>query len=218
MFQSYSPQEELVLVKNPNYWDGEPYLDSVRIVWLGADQTKLEALQAGNIHGAVVRNVNVLRDARDADTSGYVWVENFGNLFMLNRADGRPIAEYPQLAPAIAHGLDEQALYERVYEGLGLPSKHLFGPMSIWHNEEAEPREFDPERARELVDEAKAAGFDGKLVMNGVGDPTGRDQALAIKAQLDAVGLEIETSLARTVAENTSKIFIERDFEFGSGV
>ncbi|NLT30132.1 MAG: ABC transporter substrate-binding protein, partial [Propionibacterium sp.] len=39
-FDNYAPGEHLLLKANPNHWDGAPYLDNLRFVWLGADQTK----------------------------------------------------------------------------------------------------------------------------------------------------------------------------------
>ncbi|MGJ3508191.1 ABC transporter substrate-binding protein [Enemella sp. A6] len=210
---SYSPTEELVLAKNPKYWDGEPHLDKLRFVWLGADQTKYESLNGDQVQAAVIRDVDIIKKARDADLPGWVSNDNVGTGILVNRADGRPAGEYPEIVLAMAHAIDEKALYDRVFDGLGLPSKHLFGPQSPWHHADAKSPEYDPDKATELLNKAKEKGFDGRIVNTTLATPVSRDQAMIIKAQLEAVGFTVENDFIRTVADHSVKTQVERDFD-----
>lgn len=214
VYESYSPQEELVLAKNPSFWEGEPYLDKLRMVWLGADETKSESVATGAAHVAMLRDITLIKQLRDDDASGWIHTENLGNVVMVNYADGRPAAQDPRIAQAIAHAIDEESWYDRNFDGLGVRSKNLFGPQSRWYNEDAETREYDPQLAEELLDEAKADGFDGKIGHVAQQTPSSRDQALTFQAQLEAVGFTVENEFMRTVSDYTSRVVIERDYDF----
>ncbi|MGJ3508252.1 ABC transporter substrate-binding protein [Enemella sp. A6] len=212
-FESYKPQEELVLAANPEYWDGKPHLEKLRMVWLGADETKNESLQSNAVQAMVVRDIRIVKQIREADGSGWVSLDNMGNMINVNHAEGRPGAN-PKVAKAIAHAIDEQALYDRIYDGEGLPTKHIFGKESRWHNADAEAPEYDIEQAKKLLEEAKSEGFDGKVVLTSSADPISRDQAMVLKAQLEAAGFTVENDLVRSIADITNKIYIERNYDF----
>ncbi|NLT31220.1 MAG: ABC transporter substrate-binding protein, partial [Propionibacterium sp.] len=212
-FESYKPQEELVLAANPDHWDGKPHLDKLRLVWLGADETKYESLESDSVQAIVVRDIRIVKQVRDADGLGWVSLDNMGNMINVNHAEGRPGAN-EKVTRAIAHAIDVEALYERVYGGLGLPSKNLFGSESRWHSEGVEAPEYDLEQATSLLEEAKAEGYDGKLVLTSSADPISRDQAMVLQAQLEAAGFTVENDLVRSIADITSKIYIERNYDY----
>src|SRR5690606_2867018 len=53
--KDYAPAEALILSANKNYWGGEPNLDTLRFVWVGADDAKLESMDSGEVDAAFVR-------------------------------------------------------------------------------------------------------------------------------------------------------------------
>src|SRR5690606_9584355 len=65
LLQSFKPDEPIVFVKNPDYWGGEVYLDSLRFVSLGSEQTSFEALKAGQVDAVFLRNPQLIAAARD---------------------------------------------------------------------------------------------------------------------------------------------------------
>ncbi|MGJ3508257.1 ABC transporter substrate-binding protein [Enemella sp. A6] len=212
-YESYKPQEELVLAANPDHWDGKPHLEKLRFVWVGADETKYESLTSGQVDTALIRSIELLKQGREADVSGWVKLEGMGNVININMAEGRPGTNL-KVRQALGHALDEQDLYQRAFDGLGKPSKHVFGPESKWHNEDAPAPEHDPEKAKKLLEEAKAEGFDGKIVLTASADPGSREQSMIMQAQLEAVGFTVENDFVRTIADITNKIYIERNYDF----
>ncbi|WP_209307473.1 ABC transporter substrate-binding protein [Geodermatophilus sp. DF01_2] len=209
---SYSPQEELVLSAREDYWGDEPYLDELRFVWLNNEVAALETLQSGGVDATVLRGITQVEEAREAGFPGYLTVQSLGNIALLNNAEGRPAAD-PRVREAIALAIDTEVLNQRVWEGIDIGSKALFPEISRWHAEDVETRPFDPERARQLVEEAKADGWDGTITYLGGDDPAGRAQALAIQAMLENVGITAETELLRTIADRIQRIFVQRDFD-----
>lgn len=211
--ETYKPSEELVLVRNAEYWDGAPYLDELRFVWLGADVTKFESFETSAVDAAVIRDGKTIQAAMENETPGWVRIESLGNIIHIHHGEQRP-GSSKKVRLAMAHAIDEKALNDRVFDGFGLPTRHLFGPESEWHNPDATVVEHNPELASELVAEAKAEGFDGTLTILSSGDPISRDQGLTLQAQLEAVGFEVENEFIRTAADLTNRVYVEGDFDF----
>src|SRR5699024_2532702 len=52
----YAPCTSLTLDANPDYWDGEPHLDSLEFTSLEGGQTRVQALESGDIDMTFLRN------------------------------------------------------------------------------------------------------------------------------------------------------------------
>ncbi|HEX7097476.1 MAG TPA: ABC transporter substrate-binding protein, partial [Acidimicrobiales bacterium] len=65
MVEKYAPGDELVLVRNPDYWAGPVPLDSVRFVNLGADAARYEQLAAGGADVVFLRDPEVVARAKE---------------------------------------------------------------------------------------------------------------------------------------------------------
>lgn len=210
-FESYAPSENLILKANPDHWDGAPYIDELRLVWLGADQTKYEALDGGTVHAAYVQDPLLVEDAFTKDRPRVTTLSNNGQLLLINHAEGHPGA-YPEVRKAMAHAVDHEAISQRTTDGVGFASKTLFAPISRWYDDSVPVNEVDPARATELLEEAKAAGFDGKVTLLGAESPLNREVMLTLQAQLESVGFEVETEFVRNIADYISRIYGERNF------
>ncbi|RFU20563.1 ABC transporter substrate-binding protein [Geodermatophilus marinus] len=208
----YAPQEELVLDARDDYWGGDLPLDQLRFVWLNNDDARFETLEADGADVTVLRDPAVVQRARDAGYSGYLTVQNLGNVVMLNNAEGRPAAD-PRVRQAIALATDPAVLDQRVYGGVDIASKALFSDLSRWHSPDVEVVPNEVEEARALVEEAKADGFDGTIGYLGNASPAGRDQALAVQAMLENAGFTVETELLQTTADIIQRVFVSRDYD-----
>lgn len=209
----YAPSEELVLTAREDYWNGAAHLDRLRFVWLGDDNTKLEALDAGDVDTAYLRSASAVEEARRSEYPGYLSVVGLGSMLWLNNRDDRAGSDV-RVRQAVAHALDPEVYYERAHEGQGMPGKQIFADTSPW-SIGVQPREHDPDRARELVEEAKDDGFDGTLVYVGQADQTSRDGALAAKAMLEKVGFTVELELLRSVADQIERLMVDHDYDLG---
>lgn len=212
VFDSYKPQEELIFTPNQNFWDGPPHLEELRIVWLGGDDVKVDAFKGGSVQVALVANPQQVTELREAETHGVLSLVNGGAVLLMRQADDL-VGGYETARLALAHALDPQAITDRAYGGYGVASKSIYPELSQWYNPDATPPAHDPERARELLDEAKAEGFSGKVSLINLSDPASRDQSLAIQGQLEAVGFEVETEFPRSVADYINQVFVERQFD-----
>lgn len=214
--ENYAPQEELVLSARDDYWGEGPYLDELRFIWLDPGKTQFDALESGDVDLAVIRDQKTVDDTYEADYPGYMELNNLGNMLLLNEEDGRP-GEDPRVREAIAYAIDPEVNYERAYDGAGNPSKSVFSDLSDWHAEDVDPVPHDPEKAKELLEEAKADGFDGHINHLSGSSSEMRDEGMAIKAMLEKVGFEVDVEQSRTIADRTDRIFVEGDYDMATG-
>ncbi|WP_211434991.1 ABC transporter substrate-binding protein [Blastococcus sp. DSM 46786] len=208
---SYAPQEEMVLEPREDYWDGPPHLDSIRIVYLSDPQARFESFRAGEIGSAFIREPDLVDQALDEGTSGFLNLVALGSVAVINADEGRPGAD-PRVRQAMFQAIDPELVVQRAYGGAGIASTAVFPEYSRWHTD-VEPLPHDPEAARALVEEAKADGFDGRITYLDAQDPASRATALAVKASLEAVGFEVETDLVPTVADQVNRVAVNRNYD-----
>ena len=63
----------------------------------------------------------------------------------------------------MAYAIDKDLINERAHDGVGVPSYSVFSLDSGYHNPDARTPEYDPEKAKELVDELGGLEFERSL-------------------------------------------------------
>lgn len=215
VFENYAPSEELVLKPNPDYWDEEPNLETLRFVWLGADEAKLESLRAGSVDVVSVRAPEALEDARKEGWAGFMYPSGLSNMFWINNREDRPGSD-PRIRRAINMAIDLDAYYQRTSNGAGVPSRNIYSPAFDYFRE-VDTVEYDPEQAKELVAEAKADGADTTLVYLGQSDPISQTAAVTVEAQLEAVGFDVEIEGLRDITEQITRLYSTFDYDMAVG-
>lgn len=208
--------EAVIMEANPNYWDGEPYLDSLRISYLNNQQAAMEAMRNNDVQAALLRDADKVDEMLEADYSAYVNMVAASNsaIFNSSSAPGGDL----RVRKAMAMAIDPEVIHERAYDGKGIPTLRLFPEYSRWYDESTPQIEYNPEEAQRLLEEAKADGYDGKLIFSDGQDEASRATALVVKGQLEAIGFEVETNLLRTAAEQITAA-IQGEYEaLGWGV
>nr|WP_312008553.1 ABC transporter substrate-binding protein [Nocardioides alcanivorans] len=200
-----------MLKANPDYWAGAPALKSLRFVYMPHQQASLDSLASGEVDMTLVTDPEKVAPLIEAGTPAYVSMVGVGSMVLVNASEGRAGAD-PRVRQAMALAVAPESVSSRAYGGKALASTTMFPDYSRWHSSTVGP-ENDPDRARELVKDAKADGFDGKLVYRSVNDPGARNSALAAKASLEAVGFEVELDFARDISQLIGKVAVERDYD-----
>ncbi|MDF5752861.1 ABC transporter substrate-binding protein [Spongiactinospora sp. TRM90649] len=211
-FARYAPQEELLLRANEKYWDGRPYLDQVRVIFLNDPTATRDSLDAGSVDIAILRQPDLVNRALADGLPGYLNLLALTGLPIINGAEGRP-GHDKRVRQAMQLAIDPKLISERVYKGEGIPAAEIFASGSRWHTSAA-PLPHDPDRARKLLAEAKADGYDGRIGFLHTQDVSSRNMALVVKALLDHVGFKVELEAARTTQDVIRKVAVERDYDF----
>jgi peptide/nickel transport system substrate-binding protein len=213
VFDSYKPGEELTLAANEDYWDGAPHLDGLRFIWLGGDETRLEAVETGTADMAYVRSAKVVEDARNQGFDGAMTVLGIGNMLWMNNREGA--LSDVRVRQAISYAIDRELYTERVQSGAGLPTGSIVPEQSAYH-QDVELAEYDPEKAKELLEAAKEDGFDGKLTYLGQSDQLSKTASVTIKGMLEAVGFEVEIESLRNVADQVQRLYVDHTFDLAT--
>ncbi|MDR2633837.1 MAG: ABC transporter substrate-binding protein [Treponema sp.] len=151
---SYTTQQSLVLVKNPDYWQkGLPHLDKVTYVFIADSDALLLALQGGNIDGASITS-GVVQQLDPGRFDMFPSPSNAVQLLALNNA--QPPLHDLRVRKAINYAVDIPALIETAFYGMGEPSgSPLIPGLSAYYEASLrDPYPVDVPLAKELLAQA----------------------------------------------------------------
>lgn len=214
-FDRYRPSEELVLKANPTYWRGKPHLDALRFVVLPSPKATMDSLKNGDVDAALLIYAPEEREAREIGLPGYRDLTDVHPVLWINQREGTAGADL-RVRRAIALATDAGLYNQRVDAGEGIVSTSVFPEESRWHSGASAP-EIDLAEATALVEEAKADGFDGKLVYVDDSDPRSKNEAVVIESMLERVGFEVETEYASSVADKMQRLYVDHDYDLATG-
>ena len=206
--ESWDVGQAITLVKNEDYFQGEPGIDRIIFKIVPDDNAKAMQMEAGELDLALLTP----KDAQTfADREGYVCYDmktsdyrgilfNFRNEYWIENRD---------LIPAVCYAIDREAIVEAVLLGQGIAA---YGPLqrNPYNNEEVEHYDYNPQKAKEILENAgcrmSSDGFyerGGKrigFVLNvSAGDQVRVDIARAAAPQLREVGLECQVEIPAQV-------------------
>lgn len=205
-------KDEYVRFKtNKEYWRGVPEYDEFLFVYFTNDDTKLQALEKGEIDfcgisGTQLEYAKKIPGVVINDYNGIGFTELGFNCWDAPESKGKPIVrDNKYLRQAIDYAIDYNQMVEYALGGLGVVHKGLIPKETpwAWSPEGDKLREFSPEKAMALLDEH------GFIDVNGDGlreDPDGnkmqlrcaviegsyKDQAMVVQKGCKDVGLDVE--------------------------
>jgi ABC-type transport system substrate-binding protein len=152
----YVPGSHLYLEAHDGYWEeGVPRLDRIEIRFFGDAASMVAALEAGEIDYAFNPPFDAAQRFMDNDDYK-VWVpktNGVASILMVN-PESEELRD-PLVRQAINYAIDRNAINEVAYAGMGNPSSVFTLPDTLGYTEELEvPLDGDPERARELLEQA----------------------------------------------------------------
>jgi peptide/nickel transport system substrate-binding protein len=191
--EEWVPNERLVLVRNPSYWDRPFKLDKLIFRPFPEEATRLLAFQAGELDVIQDPVPSTVKTLEQDDRFRVVRATQLRNLW-LGIENGDETLDNIKLRQAIAYAIDRDALVNLVAEGLADVAEGLIPPDMMGLPPVAYP--YDPGKAKELLAEA---GYPDGIKLN-LWAPQGRylkDKEIgeAIQAQLKQVGIDAELQI-----------------------
>ncbi|WP_280759959.1 ABC transporter substrate-binding protein [Prescottella agglutinans] len=211
--EKFASQDELVLAANPGYWNGKPHLDKLRFPAIVSEQAKLDALHTGGVQAAYLRSAEPVHNALEAGDVGYVYTVDMGGVGNINQREGRAASD-PRVRKAIVAAFNPETFDQRVGGGYGMPGSDMFQQWSQWHGDVAGAG-YDPETAKQLLAEAKADGYDGKLTYVGLNDSATQQGALAFQSMLQAVGFTVDIAYTTSINDLVKTMYVQHDYDIG---
>lgn len=149
----------LELVKNENYWGGEPKLDKVTVRTITDGDTLTMALQSGEIdvaYGMPYASYPLFENEQYSFTSCATSRAFFGTMNFES-----PVTGDPAVRKAIALGIDKEGFVETLLGGNGYPAEGVFPENFIFGGDAVSTETYDPEEAEKVLEEAGWIDTDG---------------------------------------------------------
>ncbi len=187
-----------------DYWAGRPKLDEIFIRFVPDDASQVAALKNGDGDlGAFI----AYSDIPDLEAAGVNMYKAFsgyneGFYFMLDSKKGHPALLDPKVREAIALAIDRESLDKNLLLGKTVPAA-TYWDNTPYNDPSLKPWPYDPEKAKQLLDEAgwKDTNGDGVRDKNGVklelkyGTTTReirKDTQAVVQQQLADVGIKVD--------------------------
>lgn len=152
-FKSYTQNDKLELVANPDYFRGAPKLDELTYRFIRENSTRVAELQAGRVD--VIHSLEFTAiPTVEADNNAEVIAVEGPTIqsFQFNTQNG--ITKDVRVRRAINMAVDKNVLIKAFLGGYGKPIKTLQGKLSFGYNPDLKGYPFDPEKAKALLKEA----------------------------------------------------------------
>ena len=235
VIDEFKANEAITMKKSPTYYGGAVYLDGLKFVLLpGGTAPGLDALRVNTVQVSFLREPEPIAAAKAEKFPGFSNVYQNGASVLMNAGvpvqctggqpasscAGKPDGPQPSNSPtkslkvrqAIAAAIDTKVINDRAWGGKGLAGTELLQKSFRFYSG-AEGPKYDLARAKQLVTEAKAEGWDGKVRYVGSNTPVSVNRALAIKTMLELAGMTVDLNTSKSTADQVAQVTVQRDFD-----
>jgi peptide/nickel transport system substrate-binding protein len=132
MLKNWSPGSEIVLEKNPNYWDPAytPKVQTVVLKFIVDSSTVTSALLSGQIDGVYEVPATSVPELKSAATGKLYFGPGLTVSEIVPTGQPGPMAN-PELRRALSMALDRTAIANAIFNGAAIPNKTLT-PPNAW--------------------------------------------------------------------------------------
>ncbi|MHC3439781.1 ABC transporter substrate-binding protein [Natrialbaceae archaeon A-gly3] len=154
VFESIQPGTELRAVRNDDYYGEVPTIESVRYEIVEDNQTRRMSLENGELEMARILPQEMVSDLEDTDGIDVYTPEIPRIRFLTFDTTTEPFDD-DRVRRAVNYAVDRETLTGSVLEGVDDPAVGPISPeMTDWADPDLEESLYDPDHARQLLDEA----------------------------------------------------------------
>jgi len=213
--ETWNAPQQVVLKAKQNWWGGTVCIQKLTFVALTSGKAKYDALKNNEVNVATLSRDPVLIDQAAKDFPGARTVDQGNSIIEFNYTN-KELAD-PVLREAVALAIDPAVINNRAFGGKQLASKGLAYEDKDSGITGTEGAPYDPEKAKALVGQLKAKGYNLSFTLLCSSSPSANVQAaIAIKSLLDAVGFNI-TVEPKDQAQMISQVYVDRNFQIWMG-
>ncbi len=199
MLEAAQPGEQITLRRNPHYWEQKPPLGGVIFRIIPDALVRVLEFKKGNID--LMQNdiepdmVPWLEKNTGADVGAYP-----GTTFQYIGINlTHPILKNVKVRRALAYAIDRERLVRHILKGIGTVAGGVLSPLNWAYEENLEHWPYDPERAKQLLDEA------------GFPDPDGDGPLPRFRLSFKTTNIDLRQRIAEAIKEQLQKVGIELD-------
>lgn len=203
-FLSWSHDDQLILAKNPRYWNGAPHMDTLRIRIIPEPLTRAAEYEAGRLSVVEVPFSETKRweDQHRAELDRRPALRD---LYIAINTTRGPLKD-PRVRRALNQAVDVGTLLGNIMAGRGIRAAGAIPPGIAGYDSARAPYAFDLVKARQLLaDAGYAKGFSIQLWRSHL--PEYARIAQAVQQSLGQIGVTVEiverdAASARAAARN----------------
>jgi peptide/nickel transport system substrate-binding protein len=196
-FDSYTEDQEVVLSAYKDYFDGAPSFSKLRVKIIPDNSTRESELRKGSVDLAINADFDpvTVESLKKAEGLKVEMIDGTNNTHLgVNLQD--PILKDQRVRQALSFAIDREAIIRDVLLGQARVASSIL-PTSQWAYEpEAEKYPDDPDRAKQLLDEAGRKETGGqprmKLVLKTSTISVSRKIGEAMQEQLRRIGVALD--------------------------
>ncbi|HEX7004332.1 MAG TPA: ABC transporter substrate-binding protein [Trueperaceae bacterium] len=164
----YEPGQRVVLEPNDDYFLGAPVLDEVVYEIIPDPNSQLARLLAGELDVMIIDNPITTQRLRN-NNALEITTSNQLNYYWAGPNLSRTPFDRKEFRQALSYAIDRKVMIENVLLGFASPATGPISPvLQTFYTDDVQTYDYDPERARELLEEA---GFtfadDGTALLDG---------------------------------------------------
>ena len=195
ILESWTVGEAIILVKNPDYWGEEPFFD--RVIYRPVPEPSVRSTELRTGNADIITQVPIEEIGRlNEEGIAVVQVPSTQSMRIHMNA-GEPPFDNILMRQAMNYAIDRETILATLLEGAGQLMASASGPDIFGYDPSIEPYPYDPERARELIEEA-GYGDGVDITLQFTEGRYVRDRAIGevITAQLGEVGINVNANFS----------------------
>jgi peptide/nickel transport system substrate-binding protein len=219
-YVSWTRNSDTRLVRFENYWETDaeghqlPYLDEIIAKPKREDSVRLTALRTGQVHLIdEMAQADVERFTREHGAKYHIWPRHSAGYYLIFNWR-RGLFQDKRLRTAAVHAIDREAIHQTVYYGQGEILNQCYPKGDPWYLEGIRSLEYDPDRAKAMLKEARAVGTAVKIIAN-TNLAIARETVQVVQEGWNAVGFKATIELLD--AAPVVAAFREGHFDAGFG-
>lgn len=195
--ESFSPDQQIVLMANMDYRDGAPKISKIERPILKDAVTRLNKFKSGELDLTRVERQDIAGIQADPKLKEQLKFFGRPNMYYMamNLAD-KPF-DNPKVRQAFAMAVDRDSICKDILGGVNEPARSILPPKVPGYRKDAPAYPFDPAKAKQLLAEAGypgGKGFPTMVMSHRDGQPDVKLVAEALVTQLrQNLGINVTT-------------------------
>ncbi|MFD1814165.1 ABC transporter substrate-binding protein [Rhodococcus gannanensis] len=211
MVDFWDSGQRIALKANPNYRGETPAF--TRAVYQWRAEGSVRAAMVTNDEADIATSLGPEDGAGDL---GISYVNNETTALRMHATEA-PLDDL-RVREAIDLSINREGIVDALFQGLGLPAAQLVGANIVGYNDALTPTPYDLERAKALIDEARADGVPVDRTIRLIGRtgqfPKINETIEAIQFSLSEIGLDVKIEMMDTSGQMQYQV---RPFVPGAG-
>lgn len=193
-FVSYQTGNEFVMVANENYWGEPAKIKNVRIKIIADSNSRMLALESGDIDVNLDASINSLVQLGDAQSIDWNYCSAYGTVCILYAHTNPLISEDENLRKAITAGIDYEGVGAVINEGYSVKAELLAAPPLTARPDDGtytESLKYDPVAAAEYL---AASNYKEGTEIRYIVQSGSKNESVAkvVQGSLQSIGINVQ--------------------------